>query len=277
MKRIIIAGGDMRMISCARRLSQDHIIGAAGFDSEHSDIAPAEGIYDIAVLPPVPLDDNGNITAPCYSSTLTMAELRGMLSDKAIIFTGKRDRRLNEFFPQCSILSYLDREEFSLKNAIPTAEGAVQLALEELPVTLNGMKVLIVGLGRIGTALTHLLKGFGADITAAVRDPKGAAKARIFGIKSVPVRDIPSDFGLVFNTAPELIFDAENLRSFSNDTLFIDLASKPGGIDLNAASALGLKVIWALGLPGKTAPVTAGEMIAETISDILAEGGESHG
>ena len=42
------------------------------------------------------------------------------------------------------------------------------IALSELPVTLSGLKILIVGMGRIGTALTEILKGFGADVTAAV-------------------------------------------------------------------------------------------------------------
>ena len=40
--------------------------------------------------------------------------------------------------------------------------------------------------------------------------------------------------------------------------------SKPGGVDLGAAGKLGLTVIWALSLPGKVAPVTAGAAIRDT-------------
>jgi len=32
-------------------------------------------------------------------------------------------------------------------------------------------------------------------------------------------------------------------------------------------------VIWALSLPGKTAPVSAGKIVAQTISEIFAEEG----
>ena len=50
-----------------------------------------------------------------------------------------------------------------------------------------------------------------------------------------------------------------------------DLASKPGGVDFDTAGKLGLKVVWALSLPGKIAPVTSGEIIACTILNILKE------
>ena len=51
----------------------------------------------------------------------------------------------------------------------------------------------------------------------------------------------------------------------------LDLASKPGGVDLAAAGELGLTVIWALSLPGKVAPVTAGAAIKTTIYNMLHE------
>ncbi|MFR2331473.1 MAG: hypothetical protein ACLS63_00345 [Flavonifractor plautii] len=53
--------------------------------------------------------------------------------------------------------------------------------------------------------------------------------------------------------------------------LVIDLASKPGGVDFDAAARLGVKAFWALSLPGKVAPVTAGKSIKTTIYNILTE------
>ena len=38
----------------------------------------------------------------------------------------------------------------------------------------------------------------------------------------------------------------EILAKVKKDALIIDLASKPGGIDFDAAKSYGLKVIWAL-------------------------------
>ncbi|MBR4627620.1 MAG: dipicolinate synthase subunit A [Ruminococcus sp.] len=282
---ILIAGGDMRQIYCARRLSGRYGIGLAGFGDEfipmdmlgdRADMGAREA-YDCAVLPVVPLDGDDMISAPCSSAELRPEYIRDMLIPGGLILAGKADDRLRRLFPDNEIVEYMSREELCLKNAIPTAEGAVQIALGELPVTLSGQRVLIVGMGRIGTALAAILKGFGADVTAAVRNGRGEAKARIAGIKCISSSDIQPGYGLVFNTVPELIFSRELLKRFGNRTLFIDLASKPGGIDFKAARELGIRTVWALGLPGKTAPVTAGEMTAETIMEILAERSESHG
>lgn len=278
---ILIAGGDMRQIYCAGRLAGSCSVSLTGFDdrfvpvdmkNSFSDKQCMEG-YDIAVLPVMPLNENGMLLTPCSTAVISPESIRDMLKKDGIVFVGKANDKLRSVFRDFEICEYLPREELSLKNAVPTAEGAVQIALEELPVTLNGLRVLIVGLGRIGTSLAAILKGFGADVTAAVRNERGAAKARIAGVKHICSDSIEGGFGLVFNTVPELIFDRRLLSRFGDDTLFIDLASKPGGIDFEAASELGIKAVWALGLPGKTAPVTAGEIIAETVETMLAERG----
>lgn len=281
--KILIAGGDMRQLYCAAELSREFDVRVTGFD----DVCPNEDIslkfadtseqssFDCAVLPVPSLDSSGSIYTPCFSDRLTTETIDSLLTDDAVIYAGRADDRLRRMLPHHEIYDYLLREELSLRNAVPTAEGAVQLALEELPVTLSGLSVLIVGMGRIGCALAEILRGFGADITAAVHNPRGAAKAQLHGIRSVPTRRLDGGYELVFNTVPKLIFDRELLSRFERRTLFIDLASKPGGIDLDAALELGIKAIWALGLPGKTAPVTSGRIIAATVSAMIAERGEA--
>lgn len=279
--RILVTGGDMRQVYCAGKLSSLYDTYVMGFSAEavpekmnlKSAVTDTDGFYDFAVLPVPPLDNNGMIPAPFSSEKINPTEIRRLLKPDGIIFVGKYDPKLQEFFGDMEIVDYMGREDLSLKNAVPTAEGAVEIALNELPVTLNGLKVLIVGLGRIGTALAEILKGFGADVTASVRNAKGSAKARILGIKSICTNKMDTDYSLVFNTVPEMIFDNRLLEKFSDDTLFIDLASKPGGIDFESATILGKKVIWALGIPGKTAPVTSGEFIAETVAGIIEERG----
>lgn len=279
--RILVAGGDMRQVYCAGKLSAISDTYVMGFSAEtipeKMNLKPAvtdkDGFYDCAVLPVPPLDNNGMITAPFSNEKINPTEIRRLVRPDGTIFVGKYDPKLTEIFGGMEITDYMAREDLSLKNAVPTAEGAVEIALSELPVTLNGLKVLIVGLGRIGMSLAEILKGFGADVTASVRNARGAAKSRILGIKSVCTDKMDTDYSLVFNTVPEMIFDNELLAKFGNDTLFIDLASKPGGIDFESAAALGKKVIWALGIPGKTAPVTSGEFIAETVAGIIEERG----
>ena len=43
------------------------------------------------------------------------------------------------------------------------------------------------------------------------------------------------------------------------------------GVDFDAAKDAGVRVIWALSLPGKIAPITAGKIIKDTILNILNE------
>ena len=43
------------------------------------------------------------------------------------------------------------------------------------------------------------------------------------------------------------------------------------GVDFEAARQMGRNVIWALSLPGKVAPMTAGNIIRDTITNIINE------
>lgn len=277
---ILAAGGDARQLYCAERLAADFDISVTGF----SDSAFPEGLalkrlepgekqlFDCVILPVPALDGKGNVNAPLAEEELPLEAVRELLAPDGLVLAGRPTEELRRAFPEAPVIDYTAREELCLRNAVPTAEGAVQIALSELPVTLCGLPVLIVGLGRIGTALAGILRGFGARVSAAVRSPVGMAKAAAMGIPAVSLDDL-SSYGLVVNTAPALVLDRERLSTAGTSALFIDLASKPGGIDMEAAAELGLRVIWALGLPGRCAPVTAGHIAADTIAGILAERG----
>lgn len=280
-KNLLIAGGDLRQIYCAYQLCEHFNVYYTGFDNTNFSgntavfpVSEMNGKADFVILPVLPPDGKGKLTAPLYSHSLYVSDISPYIAENALIFTGTDKAKTAEIFPENEIIAYMQSEELALRNAIPTAEGAVMLALENLPVTLNGLPILIVGLGRIGTALANILKGFGADVTVAVRNGKGVAKAEICGIKSVCTDKITGDFPLIFNTVPNLIFTADLLAKFPDNSLFIELASKPYGIDMTSAEKLGKKVILAQGLPGKTAPVTAGKALATVIVRTIDERGQ---
>ena len=75
---------------------------------------------------------------------------------------------------------------------------------------------------------------------------------------------------MIFNTAPYWLFDASVLEKFTPETLFIDLASAPGGIDPAAAERFGIRVISAQGLPGKYAPVSAGRFVGDAVAELIS-------
>ncbi len=110
----------------------------------------------------------------------------------------------------------------------------------------------------------------------AARKPSDLAWIRINGCEGIhisKIKDYADQADILFNTVPAMILDEEILSCLSRDCLVIDLASKPGGVDFDMAKNLRIKTIWALSLPGKVAPISAGAMIKETITNILTERG----
>lgn len=166
---------------------------------------------------------------------------------------------------------YYRREELAVGNAIPTAEGAVGIAIREYPGTINGAKCLITGFGRIGKNLAIILRGMGAEVFCAARKKADLMQMRAFGVQPLTYREISRRFDLIFNTVPAKVLTSPVLLQQTRDTLIIELASAPGGIDLKRAEELHLHVIDAPSLPGRVAPKTAAEYIKEAVYNILEE------
>lgn len=172
------------------------------------------------------------------------------------------------------LLDHFDREEEVILNVIPTVEGALQLAMSETPYTIHGSSVLVCGYGRIGKLLAQRLQALGASVCVTARKERDFAWCEAFGITHRHVSELADTVGeyqLIFNTVPHLLFDGAVLNEMSADSLLIDLASLPGGVDFSYAAATGKRAIQALGLPGKVAPRTAGEIICNTILGMYKE------
>ena len=132
--------------------------------------------------------------------------------------------------------------------------------------------MLITGYGKIGKTLAQYLKFFGTCVYAAARKESDLAWMEVNGILSVKYEDLPlaiRGMDAVINTVPALVLPKEILSASKPDCLFVDLASKPGGIDFGAAAQLGRKTVWALSLPGKTAPISAAGYLYQTILNIF--------
>ncbi len=87
------------------------------------------------------------------------------------------------------------------------------------------------------------------------------------------------DLDICINTIPYLVLTAGIIAGMPTNTLIIDLASKPGGTDftrwngfsLRYAEKRGVKALLAPSLPGIVAPKTAGQILANILSQLLSE------
>lgn len=172
------------------------------------------------------------------------------------------------------VVDYYDSEELQIKNAVPTAEGAIAACINALPVTIAGMRTAVFGYGRVGRTLAQRLKVLGADVFVAARSIRDLSNAACDGCTPVTIneyREKPIRTAAIFNTVPHMIFDRELLGKLSPDTVIFELASANAGVDIAAAEESAVKVYSLPSLPGKTAPFTAGEIICSVVSGILEE------
>ena len=159
----------------------------------------------------------------------------------------------------------LEDETFLAENAAITADCAFKIASPLLHTTLKDTEILIVGWGRIGKCLGHMLKAIGSDPIIAARNPAHRAALISLGYRSTDTAHLEPalpECRLIFNTVPSLIISQQQLE-LCPDAIRVDLASKKG-ID-------GTDVIWARGLPGIHAPESSGKLIARTIIRRLEE------
>lgn len=275
---VCVVGGDLRQIRVLELLKKEGYnvfdVGLSGEDFDRDAVKNA----GVLVLPMPVSFDGVYINAPFLKRQISIESLLEMLPQDCFVLGGRITKGIEEILTKkgLSFADYYNREELIVKNAIPTAEGALGIAFSEMPITIFGCKSLVIGYGRVGKVMAKKLKALEADVTVSARKCADFAWIEEAGMKPIHTEDLPvfaGQFDLIINTVPAMVLTEEVLKRVGDDSLIIDLASKPGGVDMRVAKKLGKKVIWALSLPGKTAPVTAGEIIKEAVVNILEETG----
>ena len=278
-----IIGGDKRQLFLAKSISDscyDVLLG--GFDSLESygslslcNVKKAISESDALIFPLPSIRTDGSLNTPFSNENILLDGDDIEIILKKPVFTTMKSRFLKAY-PRLSdgeIFDYGARDDFAILNALPTAEGAIECAMREYEGAISGSKCLVTGFGRIGKILAHKLVLLGANVTVSARKPSDLAYVKALGYNALNTENLRTvkRFDIAFNTIPRLIFDRELLMNIDTNTLIIDLASLPGGVDFDTAEKLGIYAVRALSLPGKCAPKTAGEIIKTTVFDIIKE------
>lgn len=286
MKTISFIGGDERQIYAIKMLSDKFsAIKIYGFDEYEKNLddgiivckTPAEAAEADIVILPLPYTKDGETVNMSFSKEkLKWTEALKLMKKSQKLFAGKVDDELKNEGEKYNveIKDCYSREETEILNSIPTAEGAVEIAMRETPHTLWRSHCLILGYGKIGKTLSKMLNGIGAFADVCVRKKRDIALCGAMGTEGFDYSELLKKiqkYDVIFNTVPAPVLGEKELKCVKDGALVIDLASKPGGVDFDVAEKLGKRIIWALSLPGKVAPKTAGEFIAEAITDSIRE------
>ncbi len=273
---LLFIGGDkrqehiFRIISKKFKNSYKAAIGGSEMDTHKLRNA------DIIILPTIASIDNHTVNAPDSTCKIPIEDvISGSVSCRAMI-CGKISQSLGEKAEKSGkpCHQYIESETFKILNAIPTAEGAISLAINNTEKTLWGSRCLVIGNGCIGKALSRLLISFGADVTVSARKDKDFADISSKGLQSIKTAEINpalDRFDIIFNTVPYRVIENEALLKLSSDKLIIDLASKPYGLDHSLSDNYKCKIILGSSLPGIYSPITAAEIAASSIEQIINE------
>ena len=272
MKELTFAviGGDRRSFFAAKRLQEK------GFATEMMALkdtplfSPSESISTDVVLLPLPITRDGvHLFAPESKEPIALEDLFRSISSCSLIFGGNVKEISDE-----RLIDYGKCEEFAVMNAVPTAEGALLLALQNGVCTVFGMRVGVIGYGKVAFATAKLFRAAGAEVTVFARKTQARAEAHMMGYTARPLTalsECAGEYELLINTVPARIFNRDILSRVSKEARIIDLASAPFGLDFEEAREFGVYAECASGLPGRYFPETAGYAVADTVLEFLRE------
>lgn len=261
MKKVCIVGGDTRLKSVKHSLEkQNFFVNTLGlYPDDKADIA----LSDIVILPVPTTRDGKNVFTPLTNRIIPLEEIYSKTHDQLILCC-------NYNFKNRNCIDYNTLDSYALLNAVPTAEGAIKIAIENTDFTLWQSNVLVIGYGRVGKILADRLKGFGANVTVSARKPRDFATLEALGFNYINTEKLPTLFlryDIIFNTVDAEVLHGDTLKNLPC-ALLLDLSSK-GGFDLEYAKSIGINAQKAPALPGKTAPKTAGKILAKTVGDLI--------
>ncbi|KJR48326.1 Dipicolinate synthase subunit A [Desulfosporosinus sp. I2] len=282
--RLAVIGGDEREIYLISELQKQgaYIIGV-GFEKAPPilgmtlvpSLEEAVGQVDALLFPMFGTDERGAVKAKYSASPIVLnKKVLESIPLRVPLIIGFARPALRAIAENLGIqlVETGSLNELAILNSIPSAEGAIQMAMEATKITIHGSQSFVIGLGRCGWTLSRMLQGIGANVTGVARKPADLARAAEMGLHAVNFLDLEDEIDkaeIIFNTVPHQVLDRMMLQKVARDAVIVDLASIPGGTDFEYAQMLGIKALLAPGLPGLVAPKTAGRILAQIYPQLI--------
>ncbi len=281
-----VIGGDFRLCSLSKMLSNDkNIVSVFAMENskeieEEETIKKCKSIEEAIeisniIIGSIPfLKSNGEMYTSFSDKIIRVEDFTKKNYKDKIFIAGNISNSVKEKLEKSyeKVIDVMKQEELVILNTIATAEGAIEVAIQNTDTIIHGSNVLILGFGRVAKEVATKFHGLSAKVTCAARKSTDLAWIKAQGYEEVNIYELGEDlkkYDIIINTIPQMIIDKEEMQFMKHNVLLIDLASSPGGINVEDAKQMNLKFVWALALPGKIAPVTSAEFIKDTIYNLI--------
>ena len=283
-----VIGGDLRLCNLAKMLSNDkNSLSVFAMEKskeivEDKRINKCESIEEAIdkskiIIGSIPfLKSNGEMYTTFSDKIIRVEDFTNKKYKDKVFIAGNILDSVKEKLERSyeRVIDVMKQEELVILNTIATAEGAIDVAIQNTDTIIHGSNVLILGFGRVAKEVANKFNGISAKVTCAARKRTDLAWIKALGYEAVNINELGEDlkkYDIIINTVPKMIIDKEEMQYMKKNVLLIDLASSPGGINQEDAKNSNLKFVWALALPGKIAPITSAEIIKDTIYNVIAE------
>ncbi|WP_033829177.1 dipicolinic acid synthetase subunit A [Bacillus andreraoultii] len=285
--QIAVIGGDARQIEVIRKLSElGAKISLIGYEQlDHSFTgAVKEKITEInfkeidaIILPVAGTSTDGEVDTIFSNEQIILTEK--ILTETPLhctVYSGITNEYLTKITTNANrkLVLLFDRNDVAIYNSIPTVEGILMLVIQNTDYTIHGSKTVVLGLGRNGLTISRVFSSLGAKVKVGARKAEHIARIEEMGLDSFYLEELEKnikDADIIINTIPHLVVTAEVISKMPYHTLIIDIASKPGGTDFRYAEKRGIKAILTPSLPGIVAPKTAGQILANVLTELMVE------
>lgn len=276
IRKIAFVGGDKRQLYMKRYFDslgfETHAFAANGINFIDENFIENTD----AVIFPLPFEDKNGYIFSNTDAKYKIKEIINIISENSSVFAGMISPRIECLFNEnrLKVYDYFKREEIAIKNAVPTVQGILKTIFDNIDYTLFSSKCAVFGYGKIGKIVAETLHTLGAEVTVFARKESDIALAETKQLKSCRISEkssVINSFDIIINTVPAMMIDENILKKLKKNVLIIDVASAPYGVDYEQAKKLGINALLCPSLPGRTAPVNAGIILAEGVLNIMKE------
>lgn len=269
METFSILSGDKRQLFIEKYLKKQ------GFDAS---LKTNMDFHDTKyIVGCTPFSKHGDYINCDFYSSFPTSTFFSLLKPGQIVFAGSISDTIIKNAPNdVTFVDVLKDENVVWNNAMLTSEGLIAEMIRKTDYALSGSNVLILGFGKCGTNLALRLNALNCNVTIYDHTPKHLSQAASYGYHILEYDDFSlklNDFDIIINTVPENIFSDFHMSIIQKSCVLFEIASFPYGFDKALAEKYNLSLITCPGIPGITAPKTAGELIAQSIISYLKKKG----